>query len=206
VVALLIALPACRSGNGPPAPFDAGGVTEAGPALVRDATPAGLDDATVGPDGASDAEDQGQIDALHSDGSDDARPLEPIRVFRGSPGSAAHTDLRFLGVNLEQYEGAVVTFAIGAPALPGHPLGSGQVRIVEGRFDVSFPKVLWPAYIPKQAHIDVDHNGSCDPGEPLFIDNAAAEHNLTLTVEPDASQLFRANASGCARFDSFPKE
>jgi hypothetical protein len=168
-------------------------------AATMDASDRSVADGAAGTDLSTPGEADGPLDA-----GADARPLEAIRVFRGSPDAPGLYDLRFVGSGLDQYEGAVVTFRIGDPRGSVQRLGSGQVRIVGGTFDVLFPKVLESLYLPKRAHIDANGDGTCEAGEPLFSDYGAAEHDMTLRVTPDAVLLRPAAATACAAIHDFP--
>lgn len=143
-----------------------------------------------GPIDAGDDSQPGVPDAT------DARVLEPIHVTEGRMDAAAYHDLRFVGVGLDQYEGDVVTFRIGSASGPWRT-GSGQVRIVQGAFDVLFPQVLASIYEQKHAHIDADGNGRCDADEPIFLDSGLADRDITLTVTPNETRLRAATAAQC---------
>ena len=199
--ALLVALPACSGQSSPQLSQAADAAT-----VADTVVPESVDQARDRPgttDLVADADQERQSDgASSSEVGGDARQLQPIRVFRGQ-GSA---NLRFVGARLEQYEGAIVTFAIGSPSNPGQALGSGQVRIVDGSFEAFFPGVLRPAYLPKEAHIDVDGSGACEPGEPVFSDFGLYLQDVTLTVEPGAVQLRPATTGMCGRINNFPIE
>jgi len=71
---------------------------------------------------------------------------------------------------------------------------------------VLFPKVLKPLYLPKEAHIDGDGSGACEPGESLFSDFALYGQDVVLMVKPGATRLRAATAGMCARIDNFPAE
>jgi hypothetical protein len=123
--------------------------------------------------------------------------LEPIRIVEGTiDGGSSYHDLRFVGTGLDQYEGDVVTFRIGTMS-GSWRTGFGQVRIVQGAFDVLFPGVVASVYEQKQAYIDADGNGRCDAGEPLFIDSGLQDMDTTLTFTPDAFQVRPALAGSC---------
>src|SRR5688572_30083120 len=106
-------------------PIGSGGVTTGGAAGVTAGGAAG----TV-IDGAGGAAGGSEIDAgpATTDASAEAgRVLEPIRVSGGSPDAGSgYNDVRFVGLGLEQWEGAVVTLRIGSSS-GFWRLGSGQV-------------------------------------------------------------------------------
>lgn len=137
--------------------------------------------------------------------ADGGRTLEPIRVVEGKSDASAATynDLRFLGVGLDQYEGAVVTFRIG-PSTGTWRTSSGQVRIVQGGFDVLFPQAIAPIYETKLAHIDADGSGACEVGEPSFLDNGLASTDLTLTFSPDDLRVRPASSGSCDSINTAP--
>lgn len=181
---IVVATGGAGGGAGPSA--GSGGATSSG-----GATGSGID--------ASDdrISDGGNADGAFGghDAAEGGRPLEPIRVSGGNPdASVAYHDLRFIGAGLEQYEGDVVTFRIGTESLVWRR-GFGQVRIVQGAFDVLFEQVVAPIYEQKLAHIDTDGNGMCDVGEPAFSDQALLQTDITLTVTP-ADIRFRPAALG----------
>lgn len=91
-----------------------------------------------------------------------AAPL-PVRVIRGNPTRTMWWDLTVRGGGLQAYEGAVVTVRIGLPDNPPERIGSGQARIANGEFSLTFPQV-WEqgAYKAKSVWIDVDGNGKCN--------------------------------------------
>jgi hypothetical protein len=168
--------------------------------------------------GAGVAGASGSVDAASDDavwdaaaGVTDAAPdggarLEPIRVTPGTrdAGSTMYADVRFVGVGLDQYEGLVVTFRIGSET-GTWPLGSGQVRIVNGAFDVLFHEVLPPTYQLKVAHIDLDGNGRCEAGdEPAFGDQSLSSTDVTLTVTPTDLRFRPAPPSWCEAVNSWP--
>jgi hypothetical protein len=130
--------------------------------------------------------------------------LEPIRVS-GGPVDAGVTyyDLRFVGVGLDQYDGAVVTFRVGSTS-GANRRGSGQVRIVQGGFDVLFPGVLPPVYEGKLAHIDANENGACEVGEPSFYDSGLFLSDVTLTVTPTDIRFRPAVSGWCDAVANWP--
>jgi hypothetical protein len=147
----LLAIASCRD-PGSRADAAGGGAGGTGPS-------AGSGGALGGPSGAGsggtaiaiDAPVDGPVDAGEADGpggpddvAEAGAALEPVRVSGGDPdASVAYNDLRFIGVGLEPYEGAVVTFRIGSSSGVWR-FGSGQVRIIQGGFDVLFPGALAP--------------------------------------------------------------
>jgi hypothetical protein len=160
----------------------------------------GIDAATSGgSDGGDEDGPAGVPDAFEG-----GIALEPIRVSGGNPdASVAYHDVRFVGVGLEQYEGAVVTFRIGS-STGFWRLGSGQVRIVGGAFDVLFREVLPPTYQLKLAHIDADGSGACEVGEPAFVDQAVISTDVTLTVTPDDFRFRPAATYWCGAVNDWP--
>jgi len=167
------------SGSGAGGAIGAGGTTGGGVA-------------TAGSDGAGTRDDAGLRDA-----GDAARMLEPIQIVEGKiDGGSSYHNLRFVGSGLDQYEGDVVTFRIGAMT-GSWRVGFGQARIVQGAFDVLFPEVVAPGYEQKQAYIDADGNGRCDAGEPLFMDSGLQNMDTTLTFTPSALQVRAAPAGSC---------
>ena len=77
--------------------------------------------------------------------------LEPIRITEGKvDAGVAYHDLRFIGVRLDPYEGEVVTFRIG-PSTGTWRTGTGQVRIVNGGFDVLVPQLVAPGRHPRSS-------------------------------------------------------
>ena len=137
------------------------------------------------------------------DAADTGTALEPIRVTEGKADASTYYDLRFVGARLDQYEGAVVTFRIG-PTSGTSRTGTGQTRIVQGAFDVLFPDVVSTLYEPKLAHIDADRNGMCEVGEPVFLDFALYNNDITLTFAPDAFQVREATSGMCASVNDWP--
>ena len=168
----------------------AGGAATAG--TGGEAGGSGTDAGQDGPAGAVDAPvDAGSV-------------LEPIRVSGGNPDAAEqYHDGRFVGVGLGQWEGAVVTFRIGSETGVWR-LGSGQVRIVDGGFDVLLPDVNPPTYQLKLAHIDADGSGACDVGEPAFADQSLRSTDFTLTVTPSDLRFRTANSYWCDAVNSWP--
>lgn len=131
---------------------------------------------------------------------DSVAALQPIRVIRGDPNQATWFDLTLVASGLGEYEGAVVTARIGSPDRPPERLGSGQVRIARGAFEMVFPDVLEPRlYKFKRFFIDLDGDGGCDPGEPVYSDARFATTDLTLTIAPGSSLLAR-DGNRCANF------
>src|SRR5262245_46402671 len=123
--------------------------------------------------------------------------LEPVTITPGAlDATVVYHDLRFVGSGLEQYEGDVVTFRIGSMS-GAWRTGYGQIRIVQGAFDVLFPQVVEPGYELKLAHIDADGSGACDAGEPIYIDNALANADITLTFTPSDIRVRAANSGMC---------
>jgi len=137
------------------------------------------------------------------DAADTGTALEPIRVTEGKADASTYYDLRFVGARLDQYEGAVVTFRIG-PTSGTSRTGTGQTRIVQGAFDVLFPDVVSALYEPKLAHIDADRNGMCEVGEPVFLDFALYNNDITLTFAPDAFEVREATSGMCASVNDWP--
>jgi hypothetical protein len=150
-------------------------------------------------------------DAQHEDASseiadaaDAAASLEPIRVFGGTADAgASYHDLRFVGSGFEQYEGVAVTFRIGEPTSIWR-LGSGQVRIAQGGFDVLFSGVLEPTYKRKLFHIDADGSGGCDAGEPVYIDQGLFQADTTLAVTPSDIRFRPATTTFCDMIRDWP--
>jgi hypothetical protein len=114
-------------------------------------------------------------------------------------------DLRIVGSSLDPYEGAVVTFRIGT-ATGIYRNGSGQTRIVQGAFDVSFLGVINPTYEEKSIHIDANGDGACEDGEPVFKDFTAFEADATLTVTPSDVRFGTAPSGWCDMFRGLPVE
>jgi len=130
--------------------------------------------------------------------------LEPIRITEGRvDAGVAYHDLRFIGVRLDQYEGDVVTFRIG-PSTGTWRTGTGQVRIVNGAFDVLFPQVVEPGYESKLAHIDADGNGRCEAGEPVYLDNGLEDVDVTFTFAPDDIHVRQATSGMCDSVNAWP--
>jgi len=136
--------------------------------------------------------------------ADAANGLEPIRVSDAKvDGSQSYSNLRIVGVALDQYDGDVVTFRIGSGS-GAWRFGSGQVRIVQGAFDVSFTGVLAPTYEQKIVHIDADGSGACEVGEPTFLDNGLFSMDATLTVKPTDAQFRSATSGVCDMVNAPP--
>jgi hypothetical protein len=82
--------------------------------------------------------------------------------------------------------------------------GAGQVRIVHGAFDVLFPGAVAALYEQKLAHIDADGNRRCDLGEPMFIDNALINQDITFTFAPDELRVRAAPSGLCDMMNNWP--
>lgn len=181
---------AATGGTGGAVTAGSGGAATAG--TGGEAGGSGTDAGQDGPAGTVDA----PVDA--------AGTLEPIRVSGGNPDAAdPYHDVRFVGVGLEQWEGAVVTFRVGSET-GFWRLGSGQVRIIDGGFDVLLPDANPPTYQLKLAHIDADGNGACDVGEPAFADQSVRSTDFTLTVTPSDLRFRTANSYWCDAVNNWP--
>jgi len=124
--------------------------------------------------------------------ADSARALDAVRIIRGEPTQTTWFDLTFVGSGLQEYEDAVVNARIGSPDRPPERLGSGQARIVGGAFEMVFPDVLEPGlYKFKRFFIDLNGNGLCDTGEPVYSDARFATADLVLTIRPGGSLMAR---------------
>jgi hypothetical protein len=77
----------------------------------------------------------------------------------------------------------VVTVRVGNPAASTERLGSGQARIVDGRFALLLTAV-WEAwqYKFKTLYIDADQNGRCDAASDVVFSDARAVKDQVLTV------------------------
>ena len=152
--------------------------------------------------GGDSISDGGSVDV----GSDTGSSLEPIHVSEAQTdagAAAAYKNLRIVGEALDDYEGDVVTFRIGSGSGVWR-FGSGQVRIVQGTFDVTFTGVLHAGYYQKIVHIDADGSGTCEVGEPMFLDAGLYTMDTTLTVKPTAVQFRSAPSGPCAVVNAPP--
>lgn len=171
------------SADGPPAQrvFSA----DAGPLMPGDGAVAGNAPEQDPPDGRTQDEPR---DAT----AEPSGTLQTVRIIRGEPTQTTWFDLTLVASGLEEYDGAVVNVRIGSPDRPPERLGSGQARIAGGAFEMSFPDVLEPGlYKFKRFFIDVNGNGSCDTGEPVYSNARAATADLTLAITPGPTWIPR---------------
>jgi hypothetical protein len=85
---------------------------------------------------------------LTQGGASSEPTLEPVRVIRGDSLEDGWQDLTIRGVALHDYEGKVVTVRLGKPDRAPERLGSGQVRVEAGAFELFFPGV-WESSLYK---------------------------------------------------------
>jgi hypothetical protein len=109
---------------------------------------------------------------------------------------------------LGEYEGKVVTVRLGMPDRPPERLGSGQARIEQGAFELSFPQVWEDSlYKLKLVYVDLDGDGACDlANDKLFADSRAVM-SAELIVRGSGSHevhdfFLSQQAEYCASFNS----
>jgi hypothetical protein len=110
--------------------------------------------------------------------------LQPTRVIRGDPDQAEWWDLRLFDERLAEFEGKVVRARIGDPDRPPERLGSGEAVILNGAFSMVFVQV-WeaPLYKRKLLFVDVNDNGSCDPGVDRVFQDYRGVPDLELSLQ-----------------------
>ncbi len=154
---------------------------------------------------ATDAAVDARFDGTVLDAGEDVlgAPLA-VSVIRGDPTQTTWWDLTVRGVTLQAYEGALVTVRLGRPDRPPERIGSGQARVANGEFSLTFPQV-WETdfYKSKTVWIDVDGNGKCDyqvdrvfhdaravVTPELYVGDAAPVHvRMRLVLTSDQSDL-----------------
>ncbi len=110
------------------------------------------------------------------------------RVIRGDPEQAEWWDLTIRGVALVELESKVVTVRVGDPQRPPERLGSGQMPIVDGGFELSLPQVWEPqTYKQKLAFVDVNGDGRCDPELDLVFRDLRGTPDFVLTLPNGSS-------------------
>ena len=136
-------------------PVGAGGTASAG----AGAGPGGAGGADVG--GAMGTGGTAGDDA--GDAGDAPRPLDPARVCSGDAG-VRYCDLMVEADGLDEFEGLIVTLHVGSPA---GRRGSGQTRVVGGKFSMHWPQVMDLGAIYQQLAVlfDTDGDGRCAAGE-----------------------------------------
>jgi hypothetical protein len=105
------------------------------------------------------------------DTGDTSPPLQPICVRDGDP-SASYCDLVVQGEGLGRFEGMLVHVRNGRS--PSQRLGSGQTRVVDGKFSITLPlaQELVTIYKRTTVRVDVDGDGVCGPGDQMFTSGA----------------------------------
>lgn len=161
---------------------------------------------TGGADGEAGSDGGAADDAGDAAGARDADPiLAPICVRDGDP-SARYCDLTIRGEGFEQFEGKLVDVRNGTP--PFQRIGSGQTRVVGGRFSITLPQVQELATIYKLTVVRFDANGDgvCSPGDQMFTSGAPSftiadggAYGCPAFVPLDEGVLLRIVAAGyCA--------
>lgn len=122
-----------------------------------------------------------------------------VSVIRGGPDE--HWDLTIRGEGLDEYDGRRVLVRIGHPERPPERLGSGDVLIDAGAFELVFPAV-WETglYKTKLALIDVDGDRACDLSvDRLFQDSRAAPTEvLVISAEQNAGRNYMTEYDAAA--------
>jgi hypothetical protein len=117
------------------------------------------------------------------DGSADGAVVPaPVRIIRGDPTKTFLT-LTIEGHGLTALEGRLVSVRIGRPDRPPQRLGSGQARVENGAFAITFPDV-WECclYKRKLVFIDMDDDGMCTVADKAYSDSRPADQGTVLTV------------------------
>lgn len=125
--------------------------------------------------------------------------LEQVRTIRGAPEST-YIDVRFIGIELVNLDGVIVTARVGDPARPPERLATGQVVVAGGRFDLLFPQAHESGlFKPKFLYLDTNRNGQCDVGELAHVGHDPAINSVTYSLSPqDPSRLRPATTPVCA--------
>jgi hypothetical protein len=105
--------------------------------------------------------------------ADAGRTVEPTCIRDGDP-TKAYCDLVVRGEGLHQFEGMLVSVRSGRA--PIQRLGSGQTRIIEGKFSLVLPAVQEFDIIYKGTTVVVDASGdgSCGPGDQGSVSGAVS--------------------------------
>lgn len=105
-----------------------------------------------------------------------------VRIIRGDPSETTWFSVTMEGHGFTNEEGKLVTARIGMPSRPPERLGSAQVRIHDGAFQIEFPQGCEGfLYKRKVLFIDVDGDGSCTPGiDRVYSDSRFLEADITL--------------------------
>jgi hypothetical protein len=117
-------------------------------------------------------------------GADDAVVPAPVRIIRGGPTITTWLTLTIEGHGLTALEGRLVSVRIGMPDRPPERLGSGQARVENGAFAITFPDVWETGGIYKQklVFIDMDADGVCTEADKTYSDYRAANEDTVLTL------------------------
>src|SRR5262245_22910610 len=116
----------------------------------------------------------------------DAMPAS-VRIIRGDPAITDWVTLTIEGHGLTALEGRLVGARIGNPERPPERLGSGEARVENGAFSLTFPDVWEPGgtYKQKVIVVDTDADGACTAADLVCLDSRASEFNqldVTLTL------------------------
>jgi hypothetical protein len=148
--------------------------------VARDASVDDTRDASV--DGALDA---GMDGALDGGGmvSDAGAAADSVRIIRGDPMQAAYWDIVVVGEGLTAWNGKLVTMRVGIPEYDPERLGSGEVTIEQGAFELAFPSV-WEEGIYKRRllYVDLNDSGSCDASDAVFHDDRCSRGTLIVRM------------------------
>ncbi len=151
---------------------------------VEDAALIDASDATWESSMDGEGESQPPVDG----GADGAVVPAPVRIIRGDPTSTTWLTLTIEGHGLTALEGRLVSVRIGMPDRPPERLGSGQARVENGAFAITFPDVWETGGIYKQklVFIDMDGDGICTEADKTYSDYRAASEDTVLTLPGSA--------------------
>jgi hypothetical protein len=120
------------------------------------------------------------------DDAGDAMPA-PVRIIRGDPTTTGWLTLTIEGHGLTALEGRLVSIRIGSPDHPLERLGSGEARVENGAFSITFPNVWEPGgtYKQKLVFVDTDGDSACTGADQTYLEYRASQVDIILTL-PDS--------------------
>jgi hypothetical protein len=187
---------------------DAGQVATAGASggaggdagLAAAAGDAGEVDGAAGAGGADIARPDGSSDAADADDAADASavPAAPDIVICGGNPAIAYCDFIVAGEGLDELEGKLVFLQVGAPSY--QRAGQARTRVVNGKFSVTFPKILSGLYTGWFAVFDADGDGRCGPLD-RSVNSAGAlspcASNGSVVIQPTPSAFAAPKVGLC---------
>jgi hypothetical protein len=116
-----------------------------------------------------------------SDGGGD--PTGPdVSIIRGDP-AEEWIDLRISGDGIDAPDGTAVIVQIGTPESATERLGLAVLALDGGAFAIDLPDVSEPGlYKRKIVLVDLDGDGACGSGEPMFANSSAPFVDTAITT------------------------